>query len=121
MASFFYNFFKKYEDWFILPEQTENSRTGWLAFPLIVKDNAPFSRQEMQIFFEKRNIQTRTIFTGNINRQPGSSNIKKRVVNEGYPVADYVMKGGILLACHHGLNKAMVDHIHSSFIELASK
>ena len=28
--------------------------------------------------------------------------------------SDYVMKGGILLACHHGLNDILVAHIHES-------
>src|SRR5437773_2617288 len=29
-----YDFFKRYEDWFVLPRQAPRSRTGWLAFPL---------------------------------------------------------------------------------------
>ena len=43
----------------------------WYAFPLVVKDSAPFKRNEMQIYFEERGIQTRPVFTGNILRQPG--------------------------------------------------
>ena len=80
-----------------------------------MKRDAPFSRREIQIFLEKRNIQTRTVFTGNINRQPGFTKIKKRVNDIGYPVADDVMNGGILLACHHGLTEEMINHIHTSF------
>lgn len=107
-------FFKQYSQWFILPNQLEDSRTGWLAFPLIVKDSAPFTRTEMQIFLEKRNIQTRTIFTGNILRQPGFKNIECRRNDAGYPNADQVMRGGILLACHHGLSEEMLAHVHES-------
>lgn len=106
-------FFTKYEHWFILPNQLENSRTGWLAFPLIVRDDAPFTRTEMQIFLENRNIQTRTVFTGNILRQPGFKNIDCKKLTE-YPNADRVMKGGILLACHHGLTEEMLEHVHDS-------
>ena len=109
-------FFKSYEDWFILPKQLPHSYTGWLAFAMTIKDSAPFKRKDMQIFLEKRNIQTRTIFTGNILRQPGFKNIPcKRVVQ--YPATDAVMKGGILLGCHHGLTDEMVSHIHESFLE----
>ena len=68
----------------------------------------------MQIFLEKRNIQTRVVFTGNIIRQPGFKNIKMKKNKKGYPEADKVMKNGILLACHHGLNKKMIKHIHKS-------
>jgi len=73
-----YKYFKAYENWFTLPRQIEDSRTGWLAFPLIVRDDAPFSRRDLQIFLEQRGVQTRTVFTGNILRQPGFKNITRR-------------------------------------------
>jgi CDP-6-deoxy-D-xylo-4-hexulose-3-dehydrase len=108
-------FFKTYEDWFILPLQLEELRTGWLAFALTLKDSAPFSRSEMQVFLEKRNIQTRTVFTGNILRQPGFKKVRRMESPNGYPEADRVMKGGILMGCHHGMTAAMKDHIKDSF------
>ncbi len=114
-----YDFFKQYEDWFILPRQTQGCHTGWLAFPLTLRANAPFTRRDMQIFLEKRNIQTRVVFTGNITRQPGFKNVPKHVTPGGYSEADKVMRGGILLACHHGLNDAMLNHVHQSFREFA--
>jgi CDP-4-dehydro-6-deoxyglucose reductase, E1 len=40
------------------------------------------------------------------------ANVEARVTVDGYPRADDVMRGGILLACHHGLNEAQIDHIH---------
>jgi len=107
-------FFKTFEDWFILPKQLPNSRTGWLAFPLTLTSKAPFTRTEMQIFLEERNIQTRTIFTGNILRQPGFKTIARRQCEQGYQNADDVMRGGILLACHHGLTDQMVSHVYES-------
>jgi CDP-6-deoxy-D-xylo-4-hexulose-3-dehydrase len=110
-------FFSKYKEWFILPKQLPDSKTGWLAFPLTIKDGSPFTRKELQIFLEKRNIQTRTVFTGNILRQPGFSKIERRESATGYPHADQVMRGGILLGCHHGLTPEMMAHIHQSFEE----
>ncbi|WP_150142456.1 DegT/DnrJ/EryC1/StrS family aminotransferase [Candidatus Enterovibrio escicola] len=107
-------FFNKYQEFFVLPQQTENARTGWLAYPLIIKEDAPFNRREMQIFLEKRNIQTRVVFTGNIIRQPGFANVEMRTSKDGYPQADNVMRGGILVACHHGLTQEMREHIHAS-------
>lgn len=107
-------FFSKYQDWFILPKQLPSSHTGWLAFALTIKE-AAFNRKQLQIFLEKRNIQTRTVFTGNILRQPGFNNIKHREQIGGYPFADQVMRGGILIGCHHGLTPEMMLHMHSSF------
>ncbi len=116
-----YEFFKQYEEWFILPKQTPETRTGWLAFPLIVNDNAPFTRTEMQISLEKDDIQTRVIFTGNILRQPGFKDINCVKSKDGYSNADNVMRGGILIACHHGLTDKMLEHIHKSFKRFAEK
>jgi len=113
------NFFKSYENWFILPKQLPHSRTGWLAFPMTVREDAPFTRTELQIFMEKRNIQTRTIFTGNILRQPGFKDIPHKADSAGYFYADQVMRGGILLGAHHGLTKEMMGHIHESFEKFA--
>lgn len=108
-------FFKQFEEWFILPKQLPHSRTGWLAFALTVRDDAPFNRRELQIFLENRNIQTRTVFTGNILRQPGFSKIARRESPQGYSHTDQVMRGGILLGCHHGLTDEMMAHMHDSF------
>ena len=117
------NYLKKYSEYFILPKQLPGSRSGWLAYPITIKDKAPFTRTEMQIFLEKKNIQTRVVFTGNILRQPGFKNIKAKKDKKGYPEADKVMRNGILIACHHGLTKPMISHIHRSidkFIKLKS-
>ena len=112
-------FFKGYEEWFVLPRQLAGSRTGWLAFPLTVRSDAPFTRREMQIFLETRDIQTRPVFTGNILRQPAMAGLEYRAMADGYPVADDVMRGGILLACHHGLKAEQLDYMHESFREFA--
>ena len=115
------HFFNQYQDWFILPKQLPNSRTGWLAFALTIKEAAPFTRKELQIFLEKRNIQTRTVFTGNILRQPGFSHIKRQESSRGYPNTDQVMRGGLLLGCHHGLTAEMIAHIHNSIEDFAKQ
>lgn len=107
-------FFKQYEKWFILPNQLPNSRTGWLAYAMTIKDEAPFTRREFQIFMEKRNVQTRTVFTGNVARQPLFKTVDFRISENGAPHADHVMRGGVLLACHHGLNDEQRKHLTDS-------
>lgn len=111
------SFFEQYEEFFILPKQLPNSRTGWLAFALTLRDTTPFIRRDLQIFLEKRNIQTRTVFTGNILRQPGFKNIVHKASSRGYAEADKVMRGGMLMACHHGLHQSQIAHIMESVQE----
>lgn len=113
-------FFSRYMNWFILPKQFPKCRTGWLAFPLVIREDAPFTRTQMQIFLEKCRIQTRTVLTGNILRQPGFAKIQRKESPNGYANSDRVMRGGILVGCHHGMNEDMMQHIHNSFERFAS-
>lgn len=113
-------FFSRYEDWFVLPRQFPAARTGWLAFPLTLRPGAPFTRRDMQIWLEKADIQTRPVFTGNILRQPAMKGVAYRTSPGGYPVSDAVMRGGVLLACHHGLSGAQIDFMHQTFDAFAS-
>jgi len=118
------SFLKDYKNFFILPKQLENTKTGWLAYPITIKENVNFTRTQMQIYLEKRNIQTRVVFTGNILRQPGFKKIKAKVLKSGYPEADNVMQNGILIGCHQGLNNKQLNHLTNSiklFIEAKSK
>jgi len=107
-------FWSQFEEHFILPKQLPDSRTGWLAFATTLRETAPFIRRDLQIFLEKRNIQTRTVFTGNILRQPGFKNLAHKAAKGGYTEADKVMRGGMLLACHHGLSEEQIAHVMES-------
>ena len=112
------DFFKDYTEYFKLPEQNIGVRTAWLAFPLVIKKNKKFNRKKMQIFFEKRNIQTRTIFTGNILKQPVMKNRNYKKHKKCDKIANDVMKNGILLGCHQGMNKSELKYICSTFKKL---
>ena len=111
---FLSNFFKKYSDIFLLPKQTSNVKTGWLAFPLVIK-NRKIKRQKLQIFLENKGIQTRTIFTGNILRQPMMKNKKYFKHKKSSINSNYVMKNGILIGCHHGLSNQNLNYICKIF------
>lgn len=116
-----FNFFKKYKKYFIVPKIEKNVKTNFLAYPIILKDNLNFSRKQFQIHLEKNNIQTRPIFSGNTLRHPAfSSLINKTNKLNSFPNSDYIMKYGLLIGCHQGLNKNDISYIHSkifSFIK----
>jgi len=109
------SFFEKYNKWIDLPSKNNHADTAWFAFPFFLKETAPFKRRDLMIFFEKHNIQTRVIFTGNVTRQPAFKNEKMTIDKDGLTESDYVMKYGMLIACHHGLTNEMLEHIFSVF------
>ena len=110
------SFFSKFQEYVNLPITNLNAKTAWLAFPLTIKKNKKFNRRDMQIYFEKNNIQTRTIFTGNILRQPIMKNLKYKSIKNSSLVSDNVMKNGILLGCHHGMKLNDLKYICKIFI-----
>jgi len=112
---FLYNFFKEYTYLMKLPSQNLNSKTGWLAFPIVLRENNNIKRKNLQIYLEKNNIQTRTIFTGNILRQPMMQGRYFRKHKESSLVSDDVMKNGILIGCHHGLRINELKYICNTF------
>jgi CDP-6-deoxy-D-xylo-4-hexulose-3-dehydrase len=113
--SYLKNFFSKYEKYFNLPEQYNGIKTPWLAFPLVIRNNKKFNRKQMQVFFEKKMIQTRTIFTGNILKQPVMRNRVFYKSKNCDTVADDVMKNGILLGCHHGMKMHELKYMCDTF------
>lgn len=112
-----YKFAQKHSKYFYLPKQTPNTQTAWLAFPLIIKKDAPFTRLELVTFLEKRNVQTRPVFTGNLLKQPGFKKITYRLAQKNYPNTELVMKNAFVVACHHGLREAQIKYLQKCFNE----
>ena len=104
-----------------MAEQVDKSETVWLAFPLIIKDDAPFSRLELVTFLEKNNIQTRPLFTGNILKQPGFKNIKSKQVEKDFPNAERIMKNALVVGAHHGLVAEQIKYLCDKFDEFLQK
>lgn len=114
-------FFDKHSYYFTNPQETIGSETAWLAFPLLIKESAPFTRKEFQIFLENKKIQTRVVFTGNILRQPMCQNMEKKVLEQGYPNADRVMAQGVLLPLHHGMTESMFARFQATVQEFVDQ
>lgn len=110
-------FFEKYNEFFSNPKEKSNASTAWLAFPILIKENTKFSRRDLQIYLEKREIQTRVVFTGNILRQPMMKSAKYKVSEIGYKNADATMERAFLLPVHHGLTEEMINRLHHTIDE----
>ena len=108
-------YFKQYNHLFDLPEQYPGVITPWLAFPLVIKKNKYFKRKKLQIYLEKNNIQTRTIFTGNILKQPIMRFKKFKKINNAEAVSNNVMENGILIGCHQDLKMKDLKFITITF------
>jgi CDP-6-deoxy-D-xylo-4-hexulose-3-dehydrase len=97
----------------------ENVYTGWLAFPMLLTNKLKGKRKKFQIFLEQSGIQTRTIFTGNILRQPVSKTFEWDS-HGSFDVADEIMENGILLGCHNRMNDKKINYMIEKIFEAES-
>ena len=104
-------------DNFFVPLSYDNVETGWLAFPVILQNKLASKRKEVQIFLEKSGIQTRTIFTGNILRQPVAKKFQWDSFGS-FEVSDNIMESGILLGCHNRQTKEKMDYMLEKLFEI---
>lgn len=109
-------FFRQYEEFFMLPKQTPHTETNWLAFPVTIHANAPFKRKAFMLHLERNGIQTRPVFTGNILRQPAFRNIP-HVSNQSHEHVDHVMRNGVILGCHQGLSDEQFAYMQDKISE----
>jgi CDP-6-deoxy-D-xylo-4-hexulose-3-dehydrase len=93
-----------------------NVKTGWMSFPLMLTNKLKGKRKEFQIFLEKSGIQTRTVFTGNILRQPVSKKFEWESYGQ-FNASDQIMENGVLLGCHNKMTREKLDYMILKIIE----
>jgi CDP-6-deoxy-D-xylo-4-hexulose-3-dehydrase len=107
-----YEAFSKYEEYFILHKAQPKSDPDWFAFPITVRDNAPFTRSDICQFFEARKVQTRPYFAGNIMLQPAYTGMydPQEIITK-FPVARKVTTDTFFLGTSPVIDKEKTDYI----------
>jgi CDP-6-deoxy-D-xylo-4-hexulose-3-dehydrase len=111
------DFFAGHRDRFHLPRQRSDLQTAWLGYPLIISETAGFQRPDLQLFLDGRGIDTRTIWTGNVARQPMLRERSVVLPPGGLPQADVVMERGVLLPLSHAIDDATLDYVLTTLTE----
>jgi len=104
----------KHSEYFILPEATPGSDPSWFAFPITVKEDAPFSRNEIVNYLESNKIMTRMLFGGNLIRQPAYQGVKYRVVGD-LKNSDIVLNNTFFIGVYPGITDEMIEYILHTF------
>jgi CDP-6-deoxy-D-xylo-4-hexulose-3-dehydrase len=110
-------YFAAHADRVVLPRQLDGLETAWLGYPLVIKPEAGFARPDIQRFLDGRGIDTRTIWTGNVARQPMLKGVEVRTPAEGLPNADEVMRRGVLLPLSHAITDETLDFVLATLDE----
>lgn len=102
-------------DVLILPEPAPGSQPSWFGFLMTVREEAPFTRDELVHYLEEKNIQTRNLFAGNLLRHPCFDEL--RAVGTGYRVVgglsntDRVMERSFWIGVYPGMTEEKVRYM----------
>ena len=113
-----YDGLRKNGKYFILPKATEDSEPSWFGFPLLIKEDAPFTRAKIVNYLEENKIATRMLFGGNLTKQPAYENVKYRVIDL-LKNTDLVMNNLFWIGVYPGLTDDMIDYILKKFSDFS--
>lgn len=101
---------KELESFFVLPEATPDSEASWFGFVLTVREDAPFTRDEIVRHLNEMKIGTRLLFGGNLIRQPY---MKDRPFRVSGPVdnSDRIMRQTFWIGVYPGLRDAEIGYM----------
>ena len=110
---------KALDEFLILPEATPGSDPSWFGFPIGVRQNAPFTRQQLIAALEAKKIGTRLMFAGNLLRQPVYQDSEYRVLGE-LPNTEFVMNNVFWIGVYPGLTTEMLDYVAETILSFAA-
>ena len=112
--SYLENHLSKYSDVLILPKSSNTTETSWFGFPIVVRDNAPFTRNELINFLEQNKIGTRLLFGGDLTKQPAYSNTKYRLAGD-LQNTQVIMNQCFWIGIYPGITKEMLIYMTQTF------
>jgi len=105
---------RELEEFLILPEATPGSEPSWFGFPIAVRLEAPFSRNQATAWLEERKIATRLLFGGNLVRQPAYKDATYRVAAP-LTNTDFVLTNAFWIGVFPGISPAMIEYTLEAF------
>ena len=113
------------ENYFVLPEATENSDPSWFGFLLTVRPDAGFGRDQIVSYLESKGIQTRMLFAGNLIKHPCFDEMRQS--GEGYRMVgdlattDQIMRDTFWVGVYPGMTPEMIAFMLEKIREYTRK
>jgi CDP-6-deoxy-D-xylo-4-hexulose-3-dehydrase len=108
-------FFKTYKKYFILSTSEQFSDPCWFGFMLVMKDDAPFTRQELVTYLETHGVGTRNLFAGNLLRHPAYRGRRDIRVVGTLKNSDIIMNNGFWIGVYPGITSLMRSRVIKIF------
>lgn len=111
--------FKKFSPYLVTIEEGPDEKIGPHAFPMIIQEGAPFTRNQLVDFLEKRGIDTRDLFSSMPTQCPGFAFLKYKLGD--FPEAEYIGNDGIHIGVHQDIGEEEIEYVMDTikkFLEL---
>ena len=106
--NFLHKNLKHLEEFLILPEAEKNSDPSWFGFPLSLRKNNRFNRNDLIKYLNDNKIGTRLLFSGNLIKQPYMKDVNFKVQRE-LKNTDFVMENTFWIGLYPGLSKEHLE------------
>ena len=107
---FLYENLRELEEFLILPEAEKNSDPSWFGFPLSLKDNKNYNRNDLVQYLNQNKIGTRLLFSGNITRQPFMKNTNYKI-HKDLTNTDFIMNNTFWVGLFPGLTNKHLEYM----------
>lgn len=101
--------FNKFSPYLVTIEKEPHEEIGPHALPIIVQEQAKFTRNQLVDFLEKKGIDTRNLFSSMPTQCPGFSFLGYKLGD--FPNAEYIGENGIHIGVHQDLGKKECDYV----------
>ncbi len=109
-----YTFLQKHSAYISFMKNYPNENPSYFGFPIMVKPDAPFKRNELTEYLEQHKIGTRNVFAGNVLRQPAYTDIKRRVMGD-LKNSDFVMTNAFWVGVYPGIDAEHLKYMEQIF------
>ena len=109
------NIFAPYAEYFHVPAPTQDADPCWFSYLLTVREDAPFTKQQIVDHLESHRIQTRSYFGGNILYHPGYEDLRAQYgdLRSEFPVAHLVTSSSFFVGTFIGITTEKMNYIKS--------
>jgi len=107
--NFLYSNLKDLEEFLILPKAEESSDPSWFGFPLSLKTNTKFNRNDLIKYLNENKIGTRLLFSGNLTKQPYMKNINFKI-HKDLKNTDFVMERTFWIGIYPALSLKHLEY-----------
>jgi dTDP-4-amino-4,6-dideoxygalactose transaminase len=101
--------FQKFDPYFITLKEEEFEKIGPHAFSIIVKEDAPFSKDEFVAYIERKGVDSRNLFYSIPTQCPSYAFLGHQPGD--FPEAEYCSDNGTHIGIHQHLERGQLDYV----------